>query len=355
MTMMGGNMATITQTGGQIGAARRIDGYPAGGLGFDWAYCLLSAVFIAGLWVDGWAHFHGMVDDSFFTPWHFLFYGAFGLVALFTAWHQWRNVQRGHAFTRALPVGYWLSLVGVALFAVGGFGDMIWHTLFGIEDGSEALTSPTHILLAIGMALVFTGPLRAAWARSGGRGWRELGPSILAVTMVFALAAFFTSYANPMIQVHAMNFGRGETQDLGVIAVLWQAALLAGASLILVSRWRLPFGAFTLMFALHALLMTLLNDFFALIPGALIAGLIADVLVLLLRPSLTRPNAFYVFAYAVPAIHYALYFATLEIVIRVTWSVHVWTGAIFLAGMTGLLVAMLVIAGKSQATVSQMH
>lgn len=346
-------MATITQTGGQTTSVRRMEGYPAGGVGFDWAYVLLSALFIAGLWVDGWAHFHGLVDDSFFTPWHFLFYSAFGLVALFTGWHQWRNVQKRHAFTQALPVGYWLSLLGVALFACGGLGDMIWHTLFGIESGSEALTSPTHILLAIGMALVFTGPLRAAWVRPGGRGWRELGPSILAMTMVFAMAAFFTSYANPTIQVHAMNFGRGETQDLGVIAVLWQAALLAGAVLLLVARWRLPFGAFTLMFGLHALLMTLLNDFFAFIPGAMLAGLIADVLVLWLRPSLMRPNAFYAFAYIVPAVYYALYFAALEIVIRVTWSIHVWSGAVFLAGMTGLLVSFLLTAGRQNVQVTE--
>ncbi len=342
-------MATMTQTGGQTAAVRRISGHPAGGLGFDWAFIILSGIFIAGLWVDGWAHFHGLVDDSFFTPWHFLFYSAFGLVALFTGWHQWRNVQKGHAFTQALPVGYWLSLLGVALFAVGGLGDMIWHTLFGIEDGSEALTSPTHIMLAIGMALVFTGPLRAAWARTGGRGWRELGPSILAVTMVFALAAFFTSYANPMLQVQAASFGRGETQDLGVIAVLWQAALLAGASLLLVSRWKLPFGAFTVMFGLHALLMTILNDFFLLIPGALVAGLIADVLVLSLRPSLARPNAFRVFAYAVPAVYYALYFVTIEAAARVTWSIHVWSGAVFLAGMVGLLISLLLVAGRDGA------
>lgn len=347
-------MATITQATGQIDTHRRIKGYPAGGLGFDWAFSLLSLIFIAGLWVDGWAHFHGMVDDSFFTPWHFLFYSAFGLVALFTGWHHWRNVRRGHAFTRALPAGYWLSLLGVGLFAAGGIGDMIWHTLFGIEQGSEALTSPTHILLAIGMALVFTGPLRAAWGRREGHGWRALGPSILAVTMVLALAAFFTSYANPTIQVQAASFGRGERQDLGVIAVLWQSALLAGAALLLVARWRLPFGGFTLMFGLHALLMTVLNDFFAFIPGALVAGLIADVLVLWLRPAFKRPNAIYLFAFAVPALYYGLYFASIEIVARVTWSVHVWSGAVFLAGMTGLLLAVLVMAGKQDPPVSRM-
>jgi hypothetical protein len=31
---------------------------------------LLSAWLVGGLFPDGWAHAHGRVDQSFFTPWH---------------------------------------------------------------------------------------------------------------------------------------------------------------------------------------------------------------------------------------------------------------------------------------------
>ena len=48
---------------------------------------------------------------------------------------------------------------------LGGAGDIVWHTLFGIEAGIEALLSPTHLLLAFGGAVAVSGPLHAIWHR----------------------------------------------------------------------------------------------------------------------------------------------------------------------------------------------
>src|SRR2546426_11492837 len=48
-----------------------------GSAGFDWTIVALSGVFVSGLFLDGWAHAHGRVDQSFFTPWHAVFYGGF--------------------------------------------------------------------------------------------------------------------------------------------------------------------------------------------------------------------------------------------------------------------------------------
>jgi hypothetical protein len=36
-----------------------------GGLQYDWLMSLVSLVFVAGLYLDGWAHNHGRVDDRF--------------------------------------------------------------------------------------------------------------------------------------------------------------------------------------------------------------------------------------------------------------------------------------------------
>ncbi|MGH2537142.1 MAG: TolB family protein, partial [Candidatus Promineifilaceae bacterium] len=193
----------------------RVTGYPADSLRFDWAFSLLGFLLVSGLLVDGWAHFHGQVDESFFTPWHLLFYSAFGFVALFLGLHQFRNMRPGHHFNKALPQGYWLSLMGATVFALGGVGDMIWHTLFGIESGSEALTSPTHLVLAIGMGLIVTGPLRAAWNRATpSKRWLALGPSILGASLLLVLLAFFTGYAHPFIDPGAtQSSGAGEVQQ----------------------------------------------------------------------------------------------------------------------------------------------
>lgn len=342
-------MATATQAQTSAAQSTAKTGYPAGSLRFDWAMTGLSAIYLAGLWIDGWAHFHGEVDGSFFTPWHFLFYSAFGLVALFLGYNQIRNINRGYAFTRALPKGYWLSLIGVVVFALGGIGDMVWHTLFGIEAGTEALLSPSHIMLAIGMALVFTGPVRASWLRAKEatdeiRGWWALGPMIVCMTLFLTLIMFFTSYAHPVVSPHAFTRGLQSAQDMGVISILFQSFVLSGVIGLMAWRWRLPFGAFTVVLTANTALLTLLNDLYVFIPAALIAGIILDVLVWWLKPSPQRTWQFFTLMFAAPFTYYALYFATVQSVSGIRWSVHVWTGAIFLAGVVGALVAMLISA-----------
>lgn len=632
--------------------------FPPSSSRFDWIFTALSFLFLSGLWVDGWAHFHGEVDGGFFTPWHFLFYSAFGIVALFLAYNQMRNTSQGYAFRRALPRGYWLSLVGAATFGLGGLFDMVWHIVFGIEAGTEALLSPSHIMLAIGMALVFTGPIRSVWARqkSGeniGRGWGTMAPALICATLTLALITFFTSYAHPIMlplafenseaggegandQIFAMNIDgtletrlsgdkpdtrtawsawspdgtriayseaplssadengaepagslwimnadgsnrlqitdlpgsesapawspdgqelifvwrtaetqdlyrmaipangtpvteapeqlttgdgqagaadwspdgtrivypvalsgnqldlwvmnleSGETaqittdgssdsprwspdgnrilfdsnvsgsssiytvnpdgsdrqvvvdtpnfeawpswfdngsqiiytqfaensaklfaipaaglaegqeptvltrnsqynqfrasvspdgqrilysailnvdsgiplskQDVGVSQILLQAGLLAGFVVFLAWRWRLPFGAFALLFAGSAGLLTVMNDAFFFIPGALIAGLLTDVLYAWLKPSPTRRGGFLALAFAAPALYYALYFVGVQVIGMVSgnsgvaWSIHVWAGAIFVSGAIGLILAVMFMAAADSAT-----
>jgi len=50
-------------------------------IGLDWALAILSALFVGGLFLDGWAHTHGRVDQSFFTPWHAVFYAGYAMTA----------------------------------------------------------------------------------------------------------------------------------------------------------------------------------------------------------------------------------------------------------------------------------
>ncbi|MCK6579776.1 MAG: hypothetical protein L6Q98_16920 [Anaerolineae bacterium] len=331
-------------------------GLPASSGMFDWVMTALSALYLAGLWVDGWAHYHGRVDGSFFTPWHFLFYSAFAVVAVFLLATHLRNLGKGYAFTRTLPGGYWLSMIGVGVFAVGGVGDMIWHTLFGIEAGTEALMSPSHILLGIGMALIFTGPLRSAWFRFRSQhvpalGWRALGPAMVAATLFTTLLLFFTAYANPMITPYVAMTGlrRDLMQDFGVTSILFTAGVYAAMTALLTWRWRVPFGTFTLLFGVSTALFTVLNDAFALIVPAVVTGAILDLLMLRLRPSPQRVRQFIFAAAASPALYFAGYFVVFATIMPVRWSIHVWTGAIFLAGVIGGLIAVLISASASES------
>ncbi len=113
---------------------------------FDWSVTALALWFTMGLFLDGWAHTHGRADVTFFTPWHAVLYSGHLAATAYLFIAFIRNVARGCAWRDALPAGYGLSLIGGILFAIGGLGDLIWHTLFGIEQNVEALFSPTHLL-----------------------------------------------------------------------------------------------------------------------------------------------------------------------------------------------------------------
>ena len=60
---------------------------------------LLTAWLVGGLFLDGWAHAHGKVDQSFFTPWHAVFYSGFAAVALaLLANIAWRRIAEALAW-----------------------------------------------------------------------------------------------------------------------------------------------------------------------------------------------------------------------------------------------------------------
>lgn len=308
----------------------------------------LSGWFVAGLYVDGWAHHHGMVDESFFTPWHALLYSGFGAVTAFLVLMVLRNRRPGDSWAHALPAGYELSLLGSGIFLAGGVADMFWHILFGIELGVEALYSPSHLVLALGMTLIVSGPFRAAWRRSGPATISSALPMLLSLAFTLSILTFITQVAHPLVRPRAAGVSpQGEPliffqQALGIAGVLLQTALLIGLVLLVVRRWTLPPGGLTLILVVNATAMSVLNDQYRLIIPAALAGLGGEALRYWLRPSMARPRALRVFALAVPLLFYLLYFLTLMLTLGVWWSVHLWTGAVVLAGIAGWLISYLV-------------
>ena len=306
---------------------------------------------MGGLFLDGWAHTHIPQLETFFTPWHAVLYSGYLSVALFLVISLYRNHARGYAWSRALPSGYALSLLGAGIFAVSGVADMIWHILFGIEQNVEALLSPTHLGLATGGILCLSGPLRAAWRRpeSATRGWRALLPMLFSVTFIFSVFTFFTEYAHPFVRLTAsfiyteFFFGVQTSISLGLVSILFQAALLAGIVLLVVRRFTLPFGAFTMMFTVNIALLSILGNHYDLIPSAALAGLGADILYWRLKPSTKRPDMLRLFAFAVPALFFLCYFLNLEIIQGIQWSIHLWLGSVFISGIIGLLLSYLVV------------
>jgi len=321
------------------------------GLGFDWLMALLSAVFVGGLFLDGWAHNHGKVDQSFFTPWHAFFYGGFVLAGLVLFGAVLINRLRGYSLADAIPSGYRTSLAGLFVFAAGGVGDLAWHTAFGIEEDVEALFSPTHLLLGIGIALIVTGPLRSLWNAPGRTAnWHTVGPALLSTSLLISVFTFFMLFSHPVTQVVAGRLHRHFSNDVGTVAgmlgLIATATLLIGPVLLLLRRWRLPLGSLTLIWGLNTLAMTIIDyeqrDQLWM-GGAMIAGaILCDLLLLWLRPNADRPSHLRVFAFAAPVLLFGAYFASLMATEGTLWSVHLWSGSIFLTGIAGLLLSYLI-------------
>lgn len=321
----------------------------ASSLRFDWAMALLGAWYLGGLFLDGWAHSHGKVDSTFFTPWHAVFYAGFFAEAGLIVVSWLRNLQRGYDWQRALPAGYLVSLAGGGIFFVGGIGDMVWHELFGVERDIEALVSPTHLILALGMLLILSGPLRSAWSstNTGTMSWYALGPVIFSSLYTLSLLTFFLGYGHPFVDVWPTveAVQRHPVQDeivvhsIGLAGALLQTLLMMGFILFIIQRWQMPFGALSLIIIVNLALVTITHDEYRLIPAAIVAGLAADGLAWWLKPSAERVTGLRLFAFGVPAVLYLAYFVLLNLLGDNTWSIHLWVGAIVLAGAAGLLLS----------------
>ena len=368
-------MATAHNPAG-LGAspAETLTGQPAGSLRFDWLYTIVGTWLIGGVFLDGWAHNHGKVDQSFFTPWHAVLYSGYLAVAIFLAGTLVRNHAKGHAWRKAFPPGYGASVVGAAIFAIGGVGDLLWHTLFGIEKGIEGEISPSHLTLALGGFLILSGPLRAAWQQrnpDAARRWATLLPALLSLVYLFSLLVFFTQFADPIVKSRAdlhitdilITYTPFQTDtdpslstQLGVAGILIEAGIMAGIALLLVRRWRLPMGSFALLFGLNGLFISFLAGQTSIIGVALVSaftGLLIDGINVALRPSTERVVAVRVFAFAVPFVYNLIYFGALYTTYgSFGWSVHLWTGSIVMAGIVGLLLSYLLVppqmVGSSQ-------
>jgi hypothetical protein len=132
-------------------------------------------------------------------------------------------------------------------------------------------------------------------------------------------------------------------QALGAAGIILQAALLIGVVLLGLRGATLPVGSLTLILTLNAALMSVLQDQYRLIPAAIVAGLLGDLVLWRVRPSLQRPASVRLFAFSVPVIFYSCYMLTLQLTGGIGWSIHLWLGTIVVSGIVGLLLSYLVL------------
>ena len=365
-------MASKVDTVGFSPPTRQENARAVSSLRFDWIMVVVSIWWLGGLFIDGWAHSNIPQLETFFTPWHAVLYSGYLAVTFTLLVKILLNLRQSalnaggsmpslvalvreslpdHRWLQAIPNGYELSVLGVAIFGVSGIGDLTWHLILGIERSTEALLSPTHLGLALGGGLAVSGPLRAAWRRSEATpSWRQLGPAILSLTFTFSLLTFFTAYASPLITPWPI-IDTSSSPTRGITDILLITALSMSFVLLALRRWRLPFGTFAFMFGLNGALMVVFSpdSLLVSVPTVLLGGLAADIAYRFLRPSLDQPASVRLFAFLVPAMFYTLYLVDLAIVgpiifqSGILWSAPFWAGTPVIAGITGFLLSFVML------------
>ena len=343
-------MASVRTT--TTGRVTDSPGRPRAGWGDDLAAALLGTWVVGGLFLDGWAHVNQPGLETFFSPWHGVFYLGFVVSTVVLA-RVVARFQRGRFDPALVPAGYGLGLVGVAMFVAGGVGDGVWHTMFGVETGVAALLSPSHLLLLSGGLLMVTSPVRSAWsspdlpARAPAL---ALLPALWATALTTAVVLFFFQYLSAYV-TRAPSTPEVEGPDgllttiVGVASVLVTNLIVVAPVLLLARRWRLPFGTVALVAGAGAVGLTSLREFAlgALVPAMVAGGLAADVLVARLRPGPDRPGAFRAVAVLVPLLLWGAWMAVYAMAYGVAWPPELWAGVLGMACLGGLGLSVLVL------------
>ena len=311
-----------------------------------------SAWMIVGLFIDGWAHDNNR-PESFFTPWHGILYSGFLASTGAALWSMRRHQSSLRLGRASLPVGHGLTLVSLAIFGVGGIGDLVWHETLGVEVGVEALLSPTHLLLLVGGVVLLTGPLRSAWRREEPvQGLRSfLGP-LLSLTFSLAVAGFFLIYISPFVnRAASAGFTRSPgvphdhpasdpaelLQLLGIASLLVTTVVLVVGVQLLLRRWPAPpDGTFTLMLGLSVALLVALDEFSQ--PSFLVLGFLAG---LGADAAVKRAPVWSVGAVAVLVLWTGYFGLSAAFEGGIAWTAELWTGTTVLAALVALAIGLL--------------
>jgi hypothetical protein len=312
---------------------------------FDWLVVAASAWLLGGLYWDGWAHGYGL-PDSFWTIWHAAFYSGFGAVAVVLFGAIARARPAAATWREAIPAGYELATLGAVVFAFGGAFDMLWHTAFGIETSTDALLSPSHLILGTGIALMVSGPLVAAWRRGASGDLLALLPAVLSLTALFSLFTFFSLFAGP----YATLIGQGprpsgNTLEKALLGMYLFSGLVVGLALVALRNRTLPIGSLTIMLGLNGIAMILMRGHMPLniqatFAGvAIAAGVVGDVMLWRVRPSIDRVRELRIFAFLLPVVYFAIYLGVVVVMLGSGWTIHSLTGTTLLSGVIGLLLS----------------
>jgi hypothetical protein len=323
---------------------------------FDLAFAIVTMLAVVGLWLDIWSHSTYGADQSIFSEYHLLFYSATVMSGFLLVYAGVTNLLAGHRWPDALPIGYGASLAGIILFALDGAVDLTSHTIWGFETGLEALTSPTHLGLFAAIFVFASGPIRAEANRQRtGESMTVARFAPLVLSVVATLCAITFPFFNSLPLVgrpSALQAARNPQADvLGVLGLLLETGIMMGVLLWIVERIKLPPGSITVIFGLYCLLTMLATRIPIFLPIWLIAGVLSDVAMVVLKPSCGETWRFRAFGAVIPVVMWSVYyvfFIVTGIGGGVWFTGYVWTGSIVEGALLGYLLAVLMTTRRAK-------
>ncbi len=312
---------------------------------FHRIYLLLLFATVTGAVLDGHDHAIGGLS-GIVTVGHVTAYGAIGLITVSFAALIGIRVRRGQGVWESIPEGYHITVLAIPLFFLGGAADMVWHMVFGIEQGAIEVMSPTHLaILTFGIG-VATGPLRRAWYRGVDDSWRSQFGMLSTAAFLYWILSYMVILLHPYLRAYLASWEPASSmfavaQPLGVAGLVVITMLTVAFMLRLTMRFDPVPGGLCYVFCRGLLGMIAVSEDIHFVPAALLTGLAIDVLYHTLRPGIDRPLRFRLFAFLVPLAYTIPYFVTIVLTGSIVGSVHTWSGSIILSGLGGLAVTYL--------------
>jgi hypothetical protein len=348
---------------------------------------------LVALFWDGILHNNTVGQDEFFSAPHLAMYAGLGALGVWIALVLLRHQESRQVLDISLiPRGYGLAVIALPLAALSGPADFIWHSAYGFENQVDSTYSPPHQGLFISGAMLAAIPGASAWKRAGDKpSLTEFLPGVLSVTAVASVMLFVIHQIVPFYggsvaptkgfqddlagradayagttESHAeglahalVNYGDDAwpfyfySTHLTAAGILLFTAVTIGAVLLMRRRWTLPVGSLTVMFTALALLFAMPSEYrmAELIPALVVAGVIADVLMLRLVGD--QPNSWRLrlFAGLVPPILWALFFFCIAVLgDGLGWGATLWTGMLTTSAGLGFMLSLLTIPPSGPPT-----
>lgn len=315
----------------------------------------LVTVVAAGLAIDTRRHRTDRGLDTFFTSAHAVLYAGWLSCAVYLLFVVRKRLNTGAHGIEAVPVGFGGAVVGAALFGVGGVGDLLWHTVFGIERDLKILFSPTHLFLMSAMLLLCFGAVRSTWMSDESATLRVLWPAVLSTGALCSVLVVFFQYVSPFdravftTQVPALLGLDQVVRSQSIVGVIVTTALLFGPILVLLRRWALPFGSCTIVLGVVMASNFVFTDFKPVrITVAVMVGSVAiDLLLSALRRFASPRIVFRLFGALAPLTLWATYVAVTVAQRRITWSAEEWTGTLVWSSLVGLAMTVLLLPPRN--------